>query len=160
MNEKIKTLIISKLHELFLSKGKKSPSDEMATLWIKYLKLYPPEELMKAFEKEIMSTNGFPTLGSILNLIDPLPDPESESLDAWNGLLRDISNGEVYTDEQIEICREIAGSLTAIREADPFQLSAHKKDFIRVYSKWVQIKIDEKIQIQTNKNKLLGENHG
>ena len=160
MNEETKILINSKMHQLFMAKGKREPEKKMAILWIKYLESYPPEKLIEAFEKEIRSNNDFPTLGKILNHVDPLPDPESESLDAWNELLISISKGIDYTKEQFEVCCEVAGSISAVAQANEYQLSAIKKDFIRKYSKKIQKKIDEKIQIQTNQNKLLGNNHG
>lgn len=157
MNEKIKILITSKLHELFLAKGKNPASDEIVILWIKYLESYPPEKLIEAFETEIRSNNDFPTLGRILNYIDPLPNPENESNEAWNKLLSDISSGrETYSKEQMDICRQIAGSITAIRQANEFGLSTMKKNFIRVYSKKVKKQIEEKIKISVNKNNLIG----
>lgn len=159
MNKEIKILITLKLHELFLAKGKNPASDEIVILWIRYLESYPPEKLVEAFEKEIRSNNDFPTLGKILNHVDPLPNAEDLSNEAWNNLMRVINKGFDYTTEQIDICREIAGSISVIGQANEFQLSGYKKDFIRVYSKKVKKQIDEKIQIQTNQSKLIGKNH-
>jgi hypothetical protein len=116
--------------KLFLSKGRQIPSTEMIKIWGSYLKEYSHISLVDAFEAEIKSNNDFPTLGRILNHIEPL-DSGIKARSIWNGLLNKIRSGDgIYTDSEKSVAKKVAGSIEEIKSADQYSLSFIKKDFI------------------------------
>ena len=137
------------INELFHSKGRVFPIDSMET-WIKLLLVFDENELRKAFFDLIISSESFPNVGMILDLMTGTTSNDASKI--WNlfeyyctavrsyrytlneddekrcNKLKDKLGGNLY--EVAKIC-----SLNSFLDSDKTQKGWWKAEFIKSFTK-------------------------
>ena len=131
--------ILTLLEELFISKGRKL-SDEMAKVWTKYLAEYDSDKIIYSIKREIMSSNQFPTLGALIESIDPKESFESDAEQSWSKLMKAMRDNTIaeLPDGAKMVVNENFGGFYDIKNANDFQLTKMKKSYVKKVSQLLE----------------------
>lgn len=109
-------------HDLMQSKCRQVDSQMLET-WYRWLGRYDADRLAGAFAELICSKESFPTVGHIIELIDPLPRPTEEAASRWEKIVNTVKKGlEDYKklpQEWRDVVNE-AGGYSAVATGDKY----------------------------------------
>ena len=132
MNKKISQLLIM----LFESRLK-NYSEITIDTWMQILKVFPPDQVVKALSAEIISGDSFPDTKKIIDRMGLITDPKSEALQEWNKIracARDSGAGQSALSDLTKQGLQEIGGMIDVRMCNEFQRGKLERDFISFYT--------------------------
>lgn len=118
---------------LMLSNGKE-PLDSMLKIWYEQLKEYPENKILKAMIDLSLTSDGFPSVGKIIEIIKPKINKEAEAQYAWQNALAYASTSNYSDNYYVAKITKIIGGAEKLGRADyTYELPPIKKQFIKLY---------------------------
>lgn len=135
MNEQQTQELNSMITALYLTRGQ-NITPQIVQAWGAFLTTYDIIKVRQAFNRYIKYGDNFPSLPSVIALVENRVDSDTASIDAWASVYKaiaDRTSKNLNTAEK-EVMKRIApGGLTELMGADKFTLQNKERDFKKMY---------------------------
>lgn len=134
MNQQETTELNSMITALYLTRGQ-NITPQIVQAWGAFLVKYDINAVKSAFNEYIKYGDNFPSLPSIIKIIEKRPDMETAATIAWSHVMKAAkeSSSKSLTPKEKEVLLSVVSGLTDYIDADAFRRGEIERSYKKLY---------------------------